>query len=315
LGFLAALWKAGVKGRACPIGFRLGTLPGTITPSEGQHAGVPMVRGSALAAALIRVMKRRSPMVVKSEVVKPGQREFDEAAPLRGLKANQVPKNMRTPDGDINNCALQNEGSAVGCQMCGGVCPDAPPAEGTPPPPGSAEADKKITPPEMPAGYERIITKQFQVANPFEEYEELRSYLRFKGRASALGYGELQDALNEIQEHAYRAGELAANAKVALIDYEHDVRVITGPMRENARTALERHKAELKAETKLSGKSITDADVEAEIAALHPDEWGQIKRNLTKWQLMVSLLSDLADKLGERARDLRAMVSHSRAVD
>ena len=162
---------------------------------------------------------------------------------------------------------------------------------------------------------ERVITHMFRSIDTYQTYQDLRGKLRFKGRASALGLGEILDALNDAQQAAYDAAELVAQAKSAHDEFELHAKVIAGAMRKEALDVLNQRKAELKAETKTSGKVISNDDVEAEIASTHPDEWADLEIRRGRARRGIALLEALEKDLIERAKDLRAMYARSRAVE
>ncbi len=165
------------------------------------------------------------------------------------------------------------------------------------------------------AGVERVITHQFRAIDTFETYTALRGKLRFKGRASALGLGEILDALNEAQQAAYDASELVAQAKSAHDEFELHAKIIRSAMWKEALEVLNQRKADFKAETKASGKALTNDDIEAEIMSQHPDEWSDLEIRRGRARRGIALLEALAADLVERAKDLRAMYARARAVE
>lgn len=168
----------------------------------------------------------------------------------------------------------------------------------------------------MSDGFERTITHLFKVEDEETMYLELRATLMFKDeRASALGYGEIVDALDRAEENAHRGAELSARAQLDYVNFELDAKLILSSLRDNAKQELESRKAELKAETKTSGKQITNDDIEAEIASQHPDEWAELETRRAKAKLAVKLFADLAERLVQRAGHLRTMVARSRSVE
>lgn len=170
----------------------------------------------------------------------------------------------------------------------------------------------------MPEGFEKIITRQFQVEDEEMMYLDLRASLTFDPtgeKASNLSYGGLLNALDAAEENAHRGAELAARAHLAHQEFELDAQVILSSLHDNAKRALEERKAELKAETKTSGKQITNADVISEIAQLHPDEWAELQTRRKKAELSMKLFDDLHERLVQRAGHLRTMVARSRQVE
>lgn len=168
----------------------------------------------------------------------------------------------------------------------------------------------------MGDGFERVITHQFRVVDEEQEYLELRASLLFKDeRASALGYGELLNALDAAEDLAHRGAELAARAHLAYLEFEINAQLILSPLHEAAKKALEDRKAEMVREKGSAGKQITNDDVKAEIAVLFPDEWTELETKKKKAKLSVSLFDNLAERLVSRAGHLRTMVARSRTVE
>ncbi len=158
----------------------------------------------------------------------------------------------------------------------------------------------------MGPGYDRIVTHLFQLDDPMKVYEEVRESLRM-GRASAASYGQLVDALDEAEEAAMRAMDLLVNTKDAHDGFEIDAKIILGGMRAQASSILEDQKAK-----GLLKKTITNDDVEAVMAANHPDEWQDLERKRGRAKRTIDLLTALHEAARERAKDLRAMVSKFR---
>jgi hypothetical protein len=169
---------------------------------------------------------------------------------------------------------------------------------------------------DMSSGFSRVITHLFQVANPLDEYSYLRGKLKSREeRMSALSYGELVDLLDEAEDDAMRAAELASLAKVVHSDFDFNATVIESAIRKPAVTELEERKVKLKEDTKTAGKAITDADVEMEMARSNPDEWHVLRQKRERAKRTVDQLVELHARLVERAKDLRALVSrHSNAT-
>lgn len=176
----------------------------------------------------------------------------------------------------------------------------------------ASKAPKNAEELEMGGGFGRVITHQFRPTDAYLEYTELRAMLRSDGRASALSYGELVDALDVAEDAAHRGAELCAQAKVVHDEFDFNAKVIAAALRKNAVEELERRKAEFKAENKTAGKAITNDDIEAEIASQNPDEWLELESRRGKARRSIALFEDLAVRLAERAKDLRQMVARAR---
>lgn len=156
-------------------------------------------------------------------------------------------------------------------------------------------------------GYDRIVTHLFRLVDPMKVYEEVRQTLRMGGRASASSYGELVDALDDAAEASMRAIELLVNAKDAHDAFEIDAKIIMATMRQEATDILEDQKAK-----GLMKKAITNDDVEAVMAANHPDDWQELERKRGRAKRTIDMLAALHEAAREREKDLRAMVSKFR---
>ncbi len=166
----------------------------------------------------------------------------------------------------------------------------------------------------MPIGFERVMTLQFGDIDEDEEYIELRNSLKFTSSASQLSYGSLQNALDEAEDKAFRAWMLSSRARVSKAEFDIDANIIVGAMRKNAREYLERLKRKHKEASGTAGKSITDADIIAQIVATNPDEWAAIQSKINRAEENVKLYEELHERLAKRAGNLRTMVATARAV-
>ncbi len=166
------------------------------------------------------------------------------------------------------------------------------------------EVDKFIG--DMPAlssGYASIVRTTFTLPDPDVVAREIEAELA-PIRPSRSDRGELVDALDRIQDVARRAAQLHLNAKLAVLSYEIDARVVLGAMRENANARLQRDKA-----AGLRSKAITDADIESQMATAHPDEYRQIVTDLERAKLSVRYLEAISERAVDRARDLRSIIA------
>jgi phage baseplate assembly protein W len=151
------------------------------------------------------------------------------------------------------------------------------------------------------SGFERVVDSLF-VFDVDVALEQILGALRLSNRPSRTDYGSLVDALDEAQEVARVALQLVANAQVAQKNYEADVGVIRGELREQC-------------VVELKGEGVTRptlADIEARMASSFHDEYRDIEQRLQKAKSMVEYLEGLAARCAERARDLRQMVSSCR---
>lgn len=122
---------------------------------------------------------------------------------------------------------------------------------------------------------------------------------RFSRQPSAMEYGEMIDALDECSELIELASRLHENAKRAHKLYEHDVTVLRAPMRRRAREEAAAEK----------GKGVVaQADLDAKVAELWPDEYRRQEQNLVCAKGVASHASELLDRWKSRAREIDGVV-------
>jgi hypothetical protein len=169
----------------------------------------------------------------------------------------------------------------------------------------------------MPGPYERIVTTVFDLPEPHQEFERLRTELQLTDvRASSASYGQVVDALDQAEKNAQSAVELKVNFEAVQKAFEMDALVISGPLRERAKETLEQEKRDEFEKQKAvhgskapTGKQITEADVEACLASMFPDEARVLAQRGAEAKGALEATKSLAERWAERARDLRMMVS------
>jgi hypothetical protein len=101
--------------------------------------------------------------------------------------------------------------------------------------------------PRLPEPYGRIVTTVFDMPDPYAEFEHLRADLEFsKVEPSRADYGTVIDALDDAEKNAHRAVELVVNFEAVSAAFEMDTLAISGPLRERARSQLEKENRKLK---------------------------------------------------------------------
>lgn len=163
-------------------------------------------------------------------------------------------------------------------------------------------------PPVLPDGYESIVTHVFELPDPELVYSDVINGIKAV-KASKCSMSELMDALDSAQSNALAARKLLVNMKLTVTAVSMDTNVLMSAMRDQASAALEREK-----EAGLRKKAITEADVQAQVATMFPDEWKAVQDRDAKSKQSVAFLEDLCERAVERARDLRAIVASSRSV-
>lgn len=160
--------------------------------------------------------------------------------------------------------------------------------------------------PTMGRGYERIVHHLFKV-DEWGEYEDLEKRLRLGKAAHRAEHAELMDACEESQDCARRAHRLYCNAAVALEGYRSDVEAVEATLRERARRTLEEEK-----DAGTRRKTITDADVRAQMADSYPDQVRDHDVRLAKAKRMVDHFERLADLWKSRCRTLETLLLSSK---
>jgi hypothetical protein len=146
----------------------------------------------------------------------------------------------------------------------------------------SANKGPGITP-----DFERIVESVYQV-DAWREYEDLEKNLEVgDGRSD---YGTVAKHLDQQEDRARSAHKLYLSAKLELLRFEAECLKVQAPMRERATGVLSDQKAD--GDRK---KVITNADVDAKMAELYPDEFAHQAEKLAKLKGTVSHMERLAD--------------------
>lgn len=162
----------------------------------------------------------------------------------------------------------------------------------------------------MSDAFERILSRTFAI-DVWAIYEELQGKLKLPVTADRAPYGLLANALDAAADDARKAHLLAANARVALEEFEARVATTEAALRARAQESL----AEQEAEGKLGKrKTITNEDVRAEMARIAPDEFERTRRKRAKAKEMVEDLTHLAELFKYRPRTLEVLISTSRST-
>ena len=156
--------------------------------------------------------------------------------------------------------------------------------------------------PDMQRGFQTIVKDIFAEGyNVVEEWKEIRAAMIV---SDSLSPERLRRAANEQEDVSIRAHRLYVVAKVEVSAYMRETEAIYGAIRESAVQSLEKQKA-----AKTRTKQITDPDVKAEAARLHPDEWAEI---CTRREWAEGMLSQLL-RLSETAKSRCYTVSNMMA--
>lgn len=120
-------------------------------------------------------------------------------------------------------------------------------------------------------------------------------------------HGTLQAALDRAEHNAYDAHRLYVTAKIERERWERENDVILGAMWSEATRTLQKEK-----DDGLRSKQVTDADVKACAATLHPDEYVAQEVRKAKIKATVDSLENLSEQWNSRCRTLQAMLSKLR---
>jgi hypothetical protein len=162
--------------------------------------------------------------------------------------------------------------------------------------------------PSLDGGYARIVTRMIP-SDPEGDYAELERKLRLRETAPHRAeQSAILDALDETQDCAWRAHCLYLGARVAYESFEIDARTVTSSMRDAATISLQEEKTR-----GTRSKQITDADVEARMAEMFPDEWRSLSLRRVEARKAVDALEQLAKLWGSRSSTLEAELRTSRS--
>jgi hypothetical protein len=174
------------------------------------------------------------------------------------------------------------------------------PAEvpGTPPPINALLAQKG----ELPAPMARIVrsTMTLDIEDAYRKTTE--GLRRQRTTAHRLEYGEIVAQLDEASDLHLLATQLQAVCAVTVRRYSADLEVLTSDMRAQARKALQGEKPDK------GGKTITDADVEARMAASYPAEYRRLTGLFAEAEATKRFVDTLPDQWASRRRELDGLV-------
>lgn len=170
----------------------------------------------------------------------------------------------------------------------------------------SPEEDDRA--PRMSAAFERILSRTFAI-DVLGMSDQLDGKLRLPVEPDRADWASLANAVAEATENARKAHLLYANAEVALAEFEARVEVNEASMRAEANKSI----LALQADGKYPKKNVTNEDVQAEMARLHPDEFerNRVKRSKTKW--MVAQLQREAELHRYFSKSLEVILNTSRS--
>lgn len=164
-----------------------------------------------------------------------------------------------------------------------------------------------VVPPGMPKvsnDMERIVERIFSV-DISKEYERLERELKIGEKRNDRG--TVAKAADDAEDNARIAFDMYCQAYAEQKKWEAEISVVEGPMRSEANQELQREKNDGH-----RSKAITDGDVEAKMAALHPDEILYIAQNRVKLKLLVLRMERFADLWQSRCPKTRSFLDKVR---
>jgi len=144
------------------------------------------------------------------------------------------------------------------------------------------------------------IIEKIVVAEPLKEYEALEAALHLGDKIG--DHGAVARSLDKAESFARRAHRLWQAAALERRRWERDNEVVFAAMRSMATRSLQSEK-----EQKVRSKQITDADVEARVASLYPDEWREQEGKRDRMKSMVDSMQNLAEVWMSRCRTLQTL--------
>jgi len=160
----------------------------------------------------------------------------------------------------------------------------------------------------MSSAFERILSRTFSI-DPLALADELEGQLAIPD-AERVEYGDLAKRAGMASENARKAHLLYVNAEAALAEFEARVKTTMAALRARAHESLATAEAEGKLGKK---KTITNDDVESEMARIAPDEFERVEIKRARVKLMVEQLKREAELHRHFPHTIEALLSTSRS--
>ena len=149
------------------------------------------------------------------------------------------------------------------------------------------------------------ITMSIYEIDAHRDYQDIERSLEIGDERTT--YSTLMQHLDKGEVRARRAHALYLGAKLELAKFEIDSQKVVGAMRSKASEVLEDEKA-----SGTRKKAITNADIEAQMADMFPDEWAAQELTRVRLKGGVEHLERLADLCKGRCHTLGTMLSNLR---
>jgi len=157
-------------------------------------------------------------------------------------------------------------------------------------------------PPDMQRGFQTIVQDLFAEGyDVLKEWKDIREAMVIN---DALTPERLRQAANAQEEISIQAHRLYLVGKVEVSTYMRETEAIYGAIRQSAIEHLEAQKS-----TGARTKQITDADVKAEAARMHPDEWSDICTRRERADAMVSQFQRVSEAAKSRCYTVSNMMA------
>ena len=166
---------------------------------------------------------------------------------------------------------------------------------------GSANKAEMV---DLSPDFQAIVTSVF-IDDVKATYDKLEAALKVGNKRT--DYGTVMKHLDLAERHARDAHRLWQTGIVEYKRWEADNEVVFSSMRSEATRALQHEK-----DQKLRAKQITDADVDARIATLYPDEWRAQQNARGRNKAMLASLENLSEVWMSRCRTLQTILTKQR---
>lgn len=150
----------------------------------------------------------------------------------------------------------------------------------------------------------KIVETVF-IVDLHETWTRLRKALTIGEKRS--DHGTLMLALDQAEHNAHDAHRVYVTAKIERERWERENDVMLGSMWSEANRSLQKEKND-----GLRAKQITDADIKARAATLHPDEYRAQEVKRASIKATVDSLENLSEQWNSRCRTLQTMLGKLR---
>jgi hypothetical protein len=170
--------------------------------------------------------------------------------------------------------------------------------------------------------FNRLVETVLKELDLESEYAELEALLEIGD--NRRDFATLMEEVDKADRRALRANALWANAVIVYEGLKLDQREVDAHLWSDAKKALEEEEQDEDPEEptadgkkpvkrrKAAKKTLTNADVDAKIAELYPDEWRGGKMRLKRAELAVERTEAFSKRWAERVKSLNTMLASCR---